>query len=636
MALVAKFTTNISQIQCATGVRVNFIDASTGDPDGWLWDFGDGIKSTGDPAQNKNPGHTYAKSGTYKVCLTVRKNTIASLPGCFMVSAQRIQIKSSFTTGRAPGLYSIQFTDTTGSDPTSIQPASWDWDFGDGTKSTEQNPIHDFRGKGTFNVKLTAHSPGCVDVPSTQTVVVKEVVMVPAFSYAPMGDVVGGKKIIKFTDYSTGFPTGWSWTFGDGGSSTEQNPSHSFVIGRMYAVKLVISRNGFTSQNMSQTINVTGSIVPVVAKWDIDWSPDTPHVISFNDKSTGSPISWLWAFNDGTSSIEQHPNHEYATAGTYQVTLTVSKTGTPDSSLSGSIVVKDIVVTPVSAAFSVMIEQANPRPIAHFTDQSTGNPTSWYWTFGDGGTSTDRDPTWTYTVNGTYDVQLKVSKAGTPDSYSEITQIRVTGTQPALFADFTLAVVPGSTNEIQFTDLSLGLPDNYLWIFGDGSSSTEQNPIHRYTIYGVYSPSLHISRVGGVEASKECFDCVHYHDPGPANEYVLIFDKPSLASNETKYFNGGAIFPAGTYTVTMVSGWWYYDSNRGGIGSYDWVKAELGMFWPTFEGDVGGRPVGSPLTLNITLPSPSPIWIYQGDRAIHSDNGTYPGYEPTVMLKGPI
>nr|WP_052305870.1 PKD domain-containing protein [Methanosarcina barkeri] len=129
-----------------TPLKVTFTDASTGSPTSWFWNFGDGSKSF-----HQNPTHKYSKAGIYTVSLTVKnakgRNTVTKTEYIKVITKPVADFTSSVTSGKAP--LKVKFTDTS----TGI-PAKWIWDFGDGSKSFHQNPVHKYSKAGTYTVSL--------------------------------------------------------------------------------------------------------------------------------------------------------------------------------------------------------------------------------------------------------------------------------------------------------------------------------------------------------------------------------------------------------------------------------------------------------------------------------------------------
>ncbi|MDX1994988.1 MAG: PKD domain-containing protein [bacterium] len=145
---------------------------------------------------------------------------------------------------------------------------------------------------------------------------------------------------VQFTDTSTGEVTGWLWDFGDGTTSTEQNPSHTYNAAGTYTATLTVSGPGGTSEPSTTTINVLAGAP--TASFTTDVTEGTaPLTVQFTDTSTGEVTGWLWDFGDGTTSTEQNPVHTYEAAGTYTATLTVSGSGGTSEPSTTTITVTD-------------------------------------------------------------------------------------------------------------------------------------------------------------------------------------------------------------------------------------------------------------------------------------------------------
>ena len=124
-----------------------------------------------------------------------------------------------------------------------------------------------------------------------------------------------------FFDASTGSPTSWTWNFGDGTSSSLQNPTHTYASAGNYTVTLSIS-SAACNNSTSSTITVGTPPPGCQANFYSTPNSSNANMILFTDNSTGSPTSWSWNFGDGTTSNLQNPTHTY-TAGTYTVSLTI-------------------------------------------------------------------------------------------------------------------------------------------------------------------------------------------------------------------------------------------------------------------------------------------------------------------------
>lgn len=139
---------------------------------------------------------------------------------------------------------------------------------------------------------------------------------------------------VAFTDASTNNPTSWSWTFGDGGTSTLKNPSHTYTAAGTYTVVLTAT-NAYGSDSETKTGYITVTAPPqnppVAAFSGTPTSGTIPLTVVFTDASTNSPTSWSWDFGDGGTSTLQNPSHVYTVAGTYTVTLTATNAYGSDS-----------------------------------------------------------------------------------------------------------------------------------------------------------------------------------------------------------------------------------------------------------------------------------------------------------------
>ena len=222
--------------------------------------------------------------------------------------------------------------------------------------------------------------------------------------------------LIFFTDLSTGNPTSWSWSFGDGSGSSTQNPNHLYASSGSYNVVLIISSSS-CSDTVVSTITV-GNTTPGCQAGFLN-IPDSSNSkkIYFFDSSTGNPTSWTWSFGDGTSSNLQNPMHTYASVGSYSVTLAISSANCSDST-SQTVVVSNGNPTGCQAAFSVIPDSTNSS-LYYFTDLSTGNPTSWIWSFGDGTTSSNQYTSHLYSTSGNFTVTLLIQGQNCQSSTSQ-------------------------------------------------------------------------------------------------------------------------------------------------------------------------------------------------------------------------
>lgn len=466
---VAEFAFEVSALS------VLFQDMSTGTPTAWSWDFGDG-----DGTNRQNPLHTYAVEGTYTVSLTV-------------TAAGGTSTKRKFVTVTAGDPLIADFSYTTNgrtvlfADASAGKPTSWHWDFGDGKTSTARNPSHAYSQTGTYTVTLSiANEFGVTDSTSQFVTLSAGEAPVAAFRWQADGLTV------LFADASTGGkPKSWSWDFGDGKTSTEQNPSHKYGSAGTYRVTLTASNDAGSS---SKTDFVTVSLGDA-PKADFTFQVNGLNAV-FTDTSTGKPMSWSWDFGDGSTSTAQNPSHAYKQGGTYTVTLTATNAGGSSS--------KAQFVTVANAPTANFNFQVNGLKVS-FTDLSTGSPTAWSWTFGDGAVSTEQNPTHDYTQAGSYTVKLTASNTGGSGSATKVVTVNSAASRPTArfcYQRQGLTVI--------FTDISTQSPTTWLWDFGDCSTSPatcqsdQKDPTHTYTAAGTYAVTLTASNASG-PGSKSIF-----------------------------------------------------------------------------------------------------------------------------------
>ncbi|MCG7854612.1 MAG: PKD domain-containing protein [Methanoregulaceae archaeon] len=128
---------------------------------------------------------------------------------------------------------------------------------------------------------------------------------------------------VRFTDLSTGSPVSWLWNFGDGGTSTDENPIHDFSMPGIYTVTLTVT-NAYGSSSKTEAAYIAAGMLPTAQFTGVPREGQVPLSVQFSDLSTGSPERWAWNFGDGTGSVEKNPTHLYLEQGDYTVALTVT------------------------------------------------------------------------------------------------------------------------------------------------------------------------------------------------------------------------------------------------------------------------------------------------------------------------
>jgi len=321
---------------------VAFADNSTGVVDSYAWDFGDGTTST-----LKNPNKTYVADGNYTVKHTARNtagyDTI--IKGYSTKCPHPLIVDFSANPQYGPPTLHVHFTDLT--DAWDPDTNTYFWEFGDGTTSPDKNPEHDYVDIGVYTVTLTVteknHHYETLSKPNYIHVGLDDV----GFSGNP---VCGHNPLtVQFSDLSTLPHDYWLWTFGDGGTSTSEDPPHTYTGDGSYSVSLYISSSSGGTHGETLKTNY----IRVIPNGDASFtasssSGNSPLTVQFTDTSTGfiSP-TYYWEFGDGKTSTEKSPSHMYDTYDPlheYTVTLTVSGYCDETDSMSETITVTNSIL----------------------------------------------------------------------------------------------------------------------------------------------------------------------------------------------------------------------------------------------------------------------------------------------------
>lgn len=443
----------------------------------WSWDFGDGNTSI-----LRNPTNTF-DSGSYAIRLR-----IVTTQGCvdsIRFDSVRVGKKPNAAFSAVPlnvcAFAPVQFTDLSTGNPN-----EWNWNFGDGNSSNQQNPTHIYQDTGLFTIQLIAYNNRCPDTASI-TNYIRVLPPIARFTYAVNCAV--NKLQVQFTDQSI-VPTGWTWNFGDGNTSTAQNPSHTYAALGTYTVTLTVT-NGSCTHQISQTIRL------------VDEAPDfnaTPATICRNGTVQFSGINFIpanivsydWNFGDGNFSSAPNPSHIYTNSGTYTIRLIiVDINGCRDTLIRNNY----IRVNGPIALFNINQGQVCLSSNITLTNTSTTDGvnaiTNVKWDMGNGDVinSLTNPLNYTYPAAGTYNIKLLVTDAsGCADSITRTNIITVLNPK-AKFAVDTPAC-PGTV--LQFNNQTTGGSgtQTYTWNFGDGFTSTLVSPTHSYLSVGIYTVKL--------------------------------------------------------------------------------------------------------------------------------------------------
>ncbi len=324
--------------------------------------------------------------------------------------------------GQAP--YPVRFLDqSTGS------PTAWHWDFGDGTTSDEQNPTHIYNQTGAYTVALTASNDQRSDTAIQYRCVI--VNTVPAANFTANATAGKAPFTVQFADQSTG-ASGYQWQFGDGTTSTEQNPVHTYTHPGTYTVTLVASGADYGSVYMQKPGYITVTDPPTVGFSTNVTAGLTPLAVQFNESVNGSVQYYYWQFGDGATSFDRNPVHVYSEAGKYTVSLyAIGSKGTQVKTVEDCINVTDPVIPTVTpapteqyppAANFTVTQQGGPGSMGILVADTSANATSVRYDLGDGTTTAYRTFRYTYWQAGTYTItQTATGAAGSTSTTRPVT-----------------------------------------------------------------------------------------------------------------------------------------------------------------------------------------------------------------------
>lgn len=392
--------------------------------------------------------------------------------------------------------YVIDFVNNSGLGATDF----W-WDFGTGNPADTSilaEPTFDFSAlaPGTFTITLMAQK-GTTCADTTYYELVLSGVEADFFA----SDTVCTLEPVSFTDNSTSEINGvldvWEWDFGDGGTSGIPNPTHAYSTPGDYTVRLIVTSDLGCTDTLEKMVHVRAhpgaGITPMMGCIGLE--------VTFTSSSSPDADHFHWDFGTGnpadTSNLED-PTFTYPDYGIYIVTL-ITEPGT----YCADTATYTVMISNATADFEVPDTTCSDVLIDFIDLSTTNNGTifSWEWDFGDGSSSTDSDPTYGYTVPGTYTITLIViSDIGCTDTISKDITIYDAPTPVIGPIDFCSGLT------IDFINDSDPLADNFWWDFGTGDpadTSVLANPTFTYATYGPYTVTLVAQRGTICETSTD-------------------------------------------------------------------------------------------------------------------------------------
>ncbi|MCP4122494.1 MAG: PKD domain-containing protein [Bacteroidetes bacterium] len=384
---VALFGTNVNRI--CPGEELFFNNISYNSPDGFLWDFGNGVTSTDvNPAPQVYP---VPEEDTIYVITLVAFNECGYDTMYKEIKVKTVNVVSFFNTDPLSGCEPL----TVNFISYSSLGASLIWDFADGNTSTRDTIAHIFQDAGTYQVTLAVDN-GCSRDTSDVEIHVLESPDIE-FGYPEVGCQHDG---IQFTNLSQG-GFGFEWDFGDGSTSLDNNPIHVYSNSGNYEVSLL-------GENENGCIAYFSSDVSILEKPLADFNTDVNNLclgndVQFTNLSVGGE-NFIWNFGDGTLSYQEDPVKTYSRAGVYDVSLVTNN----DNFCSDTITYRGVIEIFPKPEADFDYEQTTVGQIygeVEFNNYSDGG-VSFEWDFGDGSASIDEDPVHQYSQSGEYEVML--------------------------------------------------------------------------------------------------------------------------------------------------------------------------------------------------------------------------------------
>jgi len=540
--LTANFTVN--NTGGCSPLAVTFSNSTTGaSPSAtYTWTFGNG-NGVGPTSFSPTVSAVYSTPQSYTATLTVTDGGVSSSKSVTIIVYPKPTV--SFTYSNAQGCLPLSTTFTSTSTAGAGTITNYFWDFGDGnTNSTTQSQVsnvYDFAQ--TYSPGLTVtNNFGCTSS-LTLNNVVNVYPPVSANFTADSTTVCNASDPVQFNNTTTGPGTlTYLWNFGDGTTSTAANPSHTFTGKGIYTVTLVAtSSDGCSSTTVRNKFINVSDFNPAFSLPAITCS-NTPAL--FTDQSTppgsGAP---QWTFSDGGTASGTTAAHDFAAPGNYSVTLTETY-GSCLEKLSKTVTVK-AGIKPLG--FVMQLDSVCGAPALVTFKDTTSAGAKWVWNFtgNPGDTSTAKNPTFTYPANGTMTPSLTVTDTdGCVGTVSQPLTIApptatITAIQTPLASDSVCAII-----NVLLSAVSADTLVQYLWNFGDGTTSTLPNPSHSYSTPGTYAITLSFITNHGCRGVSNSIPIVVYPKPYAA----FVAPDTLICGNTPVQFNNQSTGNASVYT----------------------------------------------------------------------------------------
>lgn len=414
--------------------------------------------------------------------------------------------------GRAP--LQVSFTGNASTDDSAV--TSYLWDFKDGSSSSEANPVHTFDQEGTYEVELVVEdAEGLTDTTSI-TIEVDPPNQAPiavAGASPTSGEIPLEVSFTGSESTDDSAVVSYLWDFKDGSTSGEADPMHTFTSAGTFDVELTVEdEEGLTHTDTVQiVVSEPPNQAPQAFAAASPVGGPSPLVVSFTGSGSSDDqevVSYFWDFKDGFTSPLPDPVHTFIEPGVYPVSLTVADSeGLLDSTTVTITVNEPPNDGPLAVISATPIRGGAPLQVT-FTGANSYDDkevVSFSWNFGDGGTSTDVNPVYTYTEAGVYGVTLTVEdEEGLTDTAT--LSITVEGFENSSPTALISASLERGDAPLDVAFTGSGSTDDsgvtgYFWDFGDGTVSTEPDPVHTFAEPNTYRVQLTVRDFEGLTDS---------------------------------------------------------------------------------------------------------------------------------------
>lgn len=428
------------------------------------------------------------------------------------------------------------------------------WDFGDGSFAKETVASHSYIKPGIYSINATFY-----DIFNNEFMLSRQIKVYPLAKWyekiLSVNSTSGGQ--VKFIDDSPGSVSGWLWNFGDGESSTEKSPVHTYKRLGTYSASLIVTKDGLTSTNENEKNVVIFNSIEEINVNPVQPEPNTPVTVSvdiaddYKDKVNYIRYQWGDSSPDeyGTQGPDFQSSHTYNWEAIFTLTIVSYAVGSSDPIDIVKIPIKVYKKTTPSSDFEAIPKQNGVAPFpvkfkVKLDEKGSNLPTGYVWNFGDGSSlSSEASPLHTYEKLGVYTVDLWTTNEKGNSNTTKNGFILV-GDPPNNPCDFTAipdTVYPGEP--VQFIDTSIAEHNSNYWSFGDSSedNSNEMNPIHVYKSanpegYNVYLNIYKDGRIVGTSPIKKII--VKQREKNDSNFYLLLKPGWNLVSTPLKLAKG--------------------------------------------------------------------------------------------------